>query len=561
MPSTLSVEQIGVELRLISSPSETLADGQSQSLGLLKAWADGLVDRLAPLAPEADKNLGVVLLCSYAWDKPGSSFGAAYANILVNSGAGGVLSPWILREATIIGDDDGVVVPDVPQTGGLNASEVLSLIQASGHQSASQVQTLITTALSSFTPGGLTEIEAAALIETHRLDATAHHSPPAPGVGGVIVDVEDGRLPAAAAEMRLGWSQTRTFTELAFARPIPPTGGSVTGTTDEGLTPPPFPPALVTDPDLYFGIWIAGDPLVLTVLLGSTDSTHGFPAADRRALEVAGNLGFYYPSTQRLLPGISAFDISVVLGGGALILTESDVPAWARTGDTTLLPAAKYRAPTGTTRGAPFGVLNNDVDEGTGARLTVFLSFTVGHIKRLINRIVPAWARDASTQIPANKLTLASGGLDQADVDARVRAGVLDWAETGNEQVIPVAKIPPAPPATLGRLVRTELASGSIVANVWNQANPSANEGPTVRDAWKSPTGTYRFLQLALSENVGVECAGLLAVVGGNGRFTTACGRASTSGDTFSIYLDVSDSGAWVASGRNASTFKIYGLL
>ena len=32
------------------------------------------------------------------------------------------------------------------------------------------------------------------------------------------------------------------------------------------------------------------------------------------------------------------------------------------------------------------------------------------HVKRLIERIVPAWARDASTLIPTGKLTLAPSG-------------------------------------------------------------------------------------------------------------------------------------------------------
>ena len=35
-----------------------------------------------------------------------------------------------------------------------------------------------------------------------------------------------------------------------------------------------------------------------------------------------------------------------------------------------------------------------------------------------------------------------SGGLNQSQVDARVQAGVLDWAETGNSDALPVAKIP-----------------------------------------------------------------------------------------------------------------------
>ena len=71
-----------------------------------------------------------------------------------------------------------------------------------------------------------------------------------------IVNVLDGRLPGLPVAMRLGWSQTRTFTELDFDRPLPPLGGSIAGMSD-GLAAPPFPPGLASDPTLFFGIWLA----------------------------------------------------------------------------------------------------------------------------------------------------------------------------------------------------------------------------------------------------------------------------------------------------------------
>ena len=74
-----------------------------------------------------------------------------------------------------------------------------------------------------------------------------------------VVDVENGRLPGPPVVMRLGWSQSRAFTESHFDRPLPPIGGSVTGASD-GLAAPPFPPALASDPTLFLGIWLAGDP-------------------------------------------------------------------------------------------------------------------------------------------------------------------------------------------------------------------------------------------------------------------------------------------------------------
>ena len=43
-----------------------------------------------------------------------------------------------------------------------------------------------------------------------------------------------------------------------------------------------------------------------------------------------------------------------------------------------------------------------------------------------------------------------SGGLDQDEVDARVRAGVEDWAETGNATLVPGPKLTPSAPGTRG---------------------------------------------------------------------------------------------------------------
>ena len=79
-----------------------------------------------------------------------------------------------------------------------------------------------------------------------------------------IVNVLDGRLPGLPVAMRLGWSQTRTFTELDFDRPLPPLGGSVAGLSG-GLAAPPFPPGLASDPTLFFGIWLSGDPDVVEI--------------------------------------------------------------------------------------------------------------------------------------------------------------------------------------------------------------------------------------------------------------------------------------------------------
>ena len=62
---------------------------------------------------------------------------------------------------------------------------------------------------------------------------------------------------------------------------------------------------------------------------------------------------------------------------------------------------------------------------------------------------VSDWAEQGNTDaIPATKLTNApsgGGGLNQGQVDARVQAGVEDWAETGNTSAIPANKLTNAP--------------------------------------------------------------------------------------------------------------------
>ena len=138
-----------------------------------------------------------------------------------------------------------------------------------------------------------------------------------------IVNVLDGRLPGLPVAMRLGWSQTRTFTELDFDRPLPPVGGSVAGLSDR-LAAPPFPPGLASDPTLFFGIWLAGDPDVVEI------SGAGAQFGGKRPLsintgKVGGEPGHYVVSTARLSP-IEGTILSVTISGPRIIL-ESDLVA------------------------------------------------------------------------------------------------------------------------------------------------------------------------------------------------------------------------------------------
>ena len=69
---------------------------------------------------------------------------------------------------------------------------------------------------------------------------------------------------------------------------------------------------------LYLGVWIPGDPAVVSV-----DSAEGFPSDDREALRVDGVDGFYYPALDRENPFVET--LSVVLGGGPLLATAEAI--------------------------------------------------------------------------------------------------------------------------------------------------------------------------------------------------------------------------------------------
>ena len=133
-----------------------------------------------------------------------------------------------------------------------------------------------------------------------------------------IVNVLDGRLPGLPAAMRLGWSQTRTFTELDFDRPLPPVGGSIAGLSD-GIAAPPFPPGLASDPTLFFGIWLEGDPDIVEISGGGA-ATFGnklpLTIADGK---VGGNPGVYRVTTVRLRP-LEGTIFSVTITGPRIVV-------------------------------------------------------------------------------------------------------------------------------------------------------------------------------------------------------------------------------------------------
>lgn len=292
MPSNLTVPQLALELRIIAAPDGALSAGQSDTITRLKETCDAIIDDRSTGAPQAFQNRAFVQLAAYLHDSPPASPGSGFSNAWINSGAAAILSRWVERRAVVIGDvPASSPAVEVPAGVGLNSEQVQALIQASGHQSASQVQSLITAALAALATGGLTESEASALIETHRADANAHHTPPSVTSGGEIT--------------------------------LPPTATQEQAQSSSG-----------------------------TSILSWT--------------------------VTRLRQ-----------------LVQAIVAPWARSGDSTLMPESKFRAPSATGRGGPRAVTNGIIDDDSYSGSTV-LAWSRSHVKRLIERIVPSWARSAS---------------------------------------------------------------------------------------------------------------------------------------------------------------------
>ena len=83
-----------------------------------------------------------------------------------------------------------------------------------------------------------------------------------------------------------------------------------------------------------------------------------------------------------------------------------------------------------------------------------FTNFPVGIPSRPAGNLIgnlpvgnaASWAQDNAEQIPASKLgnanIAAGGGLNEGQVDTRVRTIVENWAEVGNTEIIPESKLP-----------------------------------------------------------------------------------------------------------------------
>ena len=86
----LSVEQLAVELRVITEENDEIPAGQRRIIARLLATSAKVVELRAPTAPVALADSAVVALAAYIYDKPGTTVGAGYANAFLNSGASSI---------------------------------------------------------------------------------------------------------------------------------------------------------------------------------------------------------------------------------------------------------------------------------------------------------------------------------------------------------------------------------------------------------------------------------------------------------------------------------------
>ena len=329
--------------------------------------------------PDSVVNEATVRLASYLYDQPTVSGRDGFANAMRNSGAGRMLLPYVVHrlgttaEATAAAQAavgsadnpvtglavsgttlrvtfaDGSTVDETLPVGGgpvvvpggdgtdQTARDAAAAAQATANANTAAIAALdIPTLPMPATPGeaeggtsttirGWTSalirraINAVVPAWARAGDATPIPAPKLVNAADAhedIVNVIGGRLPGPPVAMRLGWSQSRNFVALDFNRPSPPIGGSVAGTS-QGLAAPPFPPALDTDPTLYLGIWLAGEPNI-------AELPAGFAVADARPLVVDGAQGRYYPSAARLPASVVGTVYRIVIRGPR-ILTENDL--------------------------------------------------------------------------------------------------------------------------------------------------------------------------------------------------------------------------------------------
>ena len=322
MAVTLTVAQLAAAMR-VGDSAEELAE-----VTRLLAFASEAVIRHAPDATDAAHAESAIRMAAYLFDQPNAGRGTGYAHAGRNSGAWALLLPYRVHRAGSTGEAVQAAQEAVGSTSNpvIDVTVIDSTMTITFADGSTRDETLPAPMTSDGTDQVARDAAAAARAAADAAQSTADAARTAAQEAqdsadaahtdshDHVLDVANGRLPGAPVAMRLGWSQTQTFTALDFNRP--PMGGSASGMSD-GLAAPAFPPSLTADPSLYLGLWLAGDPDV-------AELPSGFPAADKQALPVDGTGGHYYPSSNRLAASVAGTVYRVVTAGPR-ILTENDL--------------------------------------------------------------------------------------------------------------------------------------------------------------------------------------------------------------------------------------------
>ena len=359
MAVTLTREELARAIR-VGDSAEELAE-----LDRLLVMATEMVTNHVSTAPDAIHNESVVRLIGYLYDAPTT---ARIGNPLRGSGAAAMLLPY-----RVMGVGYGEAVAAAQSAVGTPGNPVTGLAVLSGRLVVTFADG---TTESLDLPAGMgggdgvdqvardAAAEAAAELVTHTGLPNVHHTPTAPGGDGTDQTARDAaataaaaaaaqaqttadanatnqtdhdanpnahhipttpsgeavvnsaRLPVGTIALRLGWAQGRTHTDAIFTRAgNHPIDGAAVGTV-AGLNPPVFPPALNTDPSLYLFIWIGTAQVnIADIRLSGGGGTLIGSISNGAAYTLEGVAGTVYVSNQRLSAGLSAYQISAVVGG------------------------------------------------------------------------------------------------------------------------------------------------------------------------------------------------------------------------------------------------------
>ena len=103
----VDIATLAVELRLATDPASPPPEPLSGTLSRTLRAAQAIVsERIRDDAPEAIRDLAVIAVASYVFDRPSAAQGDRFANAWRNSGAEAMLSRWISRRAVAIGGPD-----------------------------------------------------------------------------------------------------------------------------------------------------------------------------------------------------------------------------------------------------------------------------------------------------------------------------------------------------------------------------------------------------------------------------------------------------------------------